>query len=49
MVFLLKMVRWIAEMLIIEEQGAFRCDRGCVDHIFILKQMREKRESYILV
>ena len=39
---LVERVRRVTEGLIGEEQGAFRSSRGCVDQIFILKQMIEK-------
>ena len=49
---LVERVRRVTEGLIGEEQGAFRSGRGCVDHIFTLKQMieemREKKNELYL-
>src|SRR5678815_5992993 len=43
--YLVERVRRVTEGLIGEEQGAFRSGRGCVDQIFTLKQMIEKRQE----
>ena len=39
---LVERVRRVTEGLIVDEQGGFRLGRGCVNHIFTLKQIGEK-------
>ena len=39
---LIERVRVLTEGMIGEEQCGFRSSRGCVDHVFVMKQMNEK-------
>ena len=39
---LIERVRVLTEGMIGEEQCVFRSDRGCVDQVFVMKQMSEK-------
>ena len=42
---LIDRVRRVSEGLFDDEQGGLRVGRGCVDHIFTLKQMGEKERE----
>jgi len=38
----------ISETILLEEQNGFRIGRSCIDNVFIIKQIMEKRREFNL-
>ena len=46
---LIKRIHRVTELLIDDEQGGFRSERGCIDQIFTLRQIDERAREKIKV